>query len=141
MNGFELSTAGAIPWKQGYVADAGSFSVAAFIVSSGADGGSNVGLSLGADGVSGTIGSYTIQFNSLLAGVQKQASIGSDGGGDLALMPQAGAFVIVTGIVNMKSTSSWGPVTGCGSLTSSTKCLIVLDPNGNYMQIPAYGTY
>jgi hypothetical protein len=141
MNGFELSTAGAVPWKNGYVADPGSFSVAAFIVSSGADGGSNVGLSLGADGVSGTAGSYTIQFNSLLSGVQKQASIGIDGGGDLVLSPQTGGLVVVTGVVNMKSTSSWGPVTGCGSLTSSTKCLIVTDPNGNSMQIPAYGTY
>ena len=35
----------------------------------------------------------------------------------------------------------WVPPASCGSVTGSTKCVGVIDPNGNFMYIPAWGTY
>jgi hypothetical protein len=48
---------------------------------------------------------------------------------------------VVAAQLKTTSVASWAAPSNCGSLTSSTECFVVLDPNGNKMYIPAYGTY
>jgi len=51
------------------------------------------------------------------------------------------AQVSLTGPTKLQNAASWVAATNCGSLSSSTKCLAVVDPNGNTMYLPAYGTF
>jgi hypothetical protein len=43
--------------------------------------------------------------------------------------------------LTVSGSGSWSAPSNCGSLSGSTKCFEVVDPNGNIMSIPAYGTY
>lgn len=47
----------------------------------------------------------------------------------------------VNGTLRLNNSASWVAPSNCGSLASSTKCLAIVDPNGNTMYLPAYGTF
>jgi hypothetical protein len=53
----------------------------------------------------------------------------------------ANGLAITNGTLHLTNSGNWTAPSSCGSLTSSTKCIAVTDPNGNTMFIPAYGTY
>lgn len=70
------------------------------------------------------------------------ASLFVDGNGRVGVGTTPGLQLLtVAGTFGMSSSSDWVATSNCGSLSSSTKCLRVYDPNGNPMYFPGYGTY
>ena len=71
----------------------------------------------------------------------------ADGDTTLFTISDSGAATVqnginlVAGALSISSGTYWVAPSNCGSLASATKCLIIVDPNGNNMYIPAYGTY
>lgn len=47
----------------------------------------------------------------------------------------------INGGVAITDAAQWTAPTNCGSVTGSTKCLTIVDPNGNPMSLAAWGTY
>ena len=65
-----------------------------------------------------------------------------DGSGtNLFFISDAGGLTYAGAGLKISNSSNWSAASNCGSLASSTKCLGVLDPNGNTVFIPVYGTF
>lgn len=48
---------------------------------------------------------------------------------------------VTGGGIKLPQSSQWAAPSACGSLPGATKCLAIVDPNGNPMYLPAYGRY
>jgi hypothetical protein len=49
--------------------------------------------------------------------------------------------VIPAAFMQFTDPSVWVATSNCGSPAGATKCLAIKDPNGNFLYVPAYGTY
>jgi hypothetical protein len=54
---------------------------------------------------------------------------------------QGSTVMISEGSLQFLSNSVFTATSNCGSLSGSTKCIGIIDPSGNTMYVPAYGTF
>lgn len=103
----------------------------------------NGSYSYGIDFLQSTVSVGAIRLaggQALIVGTPNIQVVGTDSGGN-TYFSQNGLFASFQGDIRVNHAASWVATTNCGSLVTSTKCLLVVDPNGNPMYLPAYGTF